>query len=55
MGLFGKIMDNFKAADFDIHHNMKVKTLQSEFKKNFGLTLSSISQFKSQMQITLNF
>jgi len=39
MGLLGKIMDNFKAADFDIHHNMKVKTLQADFKKNFGVTL----------------
>jgi hypothetical protein len=32
-------MDNFKAADFDIKGNMKVKTLQEEFMKNFGLTL----------------
>lgn len=39
MGFLGKLMDNFKAADFDIHHNMKVKTLQTEFKNNFGLTL----------------
>lgn len=39
MGLLGKIMDNFKAADFDITANMKVKTLQNEFKKNFGVTL----------------
>lgn len=39
MGILGKIMDNFKAADFDIHPNMKVKTLQAEFKKNFGVTL----------------
>ena len=39
MGLLGKIMDNFKAADFDIHHNMKVKTLQADFKKNFGISL----------------
>ena len=31
MGLLGKLMDNFKAADFDITANMKVKTLQSEF------------------------
>jgi hypothetical protein len=35
----GGIMDNFKAADFDIRGNMKVKTLQKEFKENFGLTL----------------
>ena len=35
----GGIMDNFKAADFDIKGNMKVKTLQEEFMKNFGLTL----------------
>jgi len=39
MGILGKIMDNFKAADFDISPNTKVKTLQKEFKENFGLTL----------------
>lgn len=39
MGLLGKIMDNFKAADFDITGQMKVKTLQKEFKENFGVTL----------------
>jgi hypothetical protein len=37
--LIGGIMDNFKAADFDIKGNMKVKTLQDEFMKNFGLSL----------------
>lgn len=37
--LIGGIMDNFKAADFDIKGNMKVKTLQDKFKGNFGLTL----------------
>jgi len=35
----GGIMDNFKAADFDIKGNMKVKSLQTKFKENFGLTL----------------
>ncbi len=39
MGFLGKIMDNFKAADFDITPSMKVKSLQTEFKKNFGVTL----------------
>lgn len=39
MGLLGKIIDNFKVADFEINPNMKVETLQNEFKKNFGLTL----------------
>jgi len=39
MGFLGKIMDNFKAADFDITPAMKVKSLQKEFKSNFGLTL----------------
>lgn len=35
----GGIMDNFKAADFDINGNMMVKDLQKEFKNNFGVTL----------------
>lgn len=39
MGILGKIIDNFKAADFDINSNTKVKTLQKDFKSNFGLTL----------------
>lgn len=39
MGLLGKLMDNFKAADFDITPSMKVKSLQKDFKENFGLTL----------------
>ncbi len=37
--LVGGIMDNFKAADIDITGNMKVKSLQKEFKENFGVTL----------------
>ena len=39
MGLLNKLMDNFKAADFDITSKMKVKSLQSDFKTNFGVTL----------------
>lgn len=32
-------MNNFAAADFEISPNTKVKTLQKEFKANFGITL----------------
>ena len=31
--------DKFKAGDFHIEAHKKVKTIQSDFKKNFGLTL----------------
>lgn len=41
--MFDKIInivkDNFKAADFEISSQMMVKTLQKEFKQNFGLSL----------------
>ncbi len=41
--MFDKILnivkDNFKAADFDISSQLMVKTLQKEFKENFGLSL----------------
>ena len=33
------VKDNFKAADFDISSQMMVKTLQKDFKQNFGLSL----------------
>jgi hypothetical protein len=33
------LMDNFKAADFEISGKMKVKSLQKDFKGNFGVTL----------------
>jgi hypothetical protein len=35
----GGLMDNFKAADFEIKGNMKIKTLQEKFKENFGVFL----------------
>lgn len=39
MGFFSNFFDRFKAADFQIAPNMKIKSIQSEFKNNFGLTL----------------
>lgn len=39
MGLFSNFFDRFKAADFQISPNMKIKSIQTEFKNNFGLTL----------------
>ena len=39
MGLFSNLFDSFKAGDFNLEPNKKVKTVQREFKENFGLTL----------------
>jgi hypothetical protein len=39
MGFFSNILDGFKASDFHLAPNKKIKTIQSEFKSNFGLTL----------------
>jgi hypothetical protein len=39
MGIFSNFFDRFKSADFDIEPNQKVKTVQADFKNNFGLTL----------------
>jgi hypothetical protein len=39
MGLFSNFFDRFKAADFHLAPNKKIKSIQSEFKNNFGLTL----------------
>ncbi|MCE2711889.1 MAG: hypothetical protein LW688_05040 [Cryomorphaceae bacterium] len=39
MGLLSNFFDRFNASDFDIQPNQKVKTVQQEFKENFGLTL----------------
>lgn len=39
MGIFSGFFDRFKAADFEISHNKKLKTVQQEFKNNFGLSL----------------
>ncbi len=39
MGIFSNFFDRFKAADFEISHNKKLKTVQEEFMRNFGLSL----------------
>ena len=39
MGFFSNFFDRFKAGDFELSHNKKIKTLQKEFHDNFGLTL----------------
>jgi hypothetical protein len=39
MGIFSNFFDRFKAADFEISHNQKLKTIQEDFKRNFGLSL----------------
>jgi hypothetical protein len=39
MGLFSNFFDRFKASDFHLAPNKKIKTIQSEFKSNFGLSL----------------
>ncbi|MFI3314059.1 MAG: hypothetical protein R3Y04_00140 [Rikenellaceae bacterium] len=39
MGLLNKIMDNFKAADFTVAPNKKLKTISTDFKANFGVSL----------------
>jgi len=39
MGFFSNFFDRFKAADFHIAPNKKIKSIQTEFKNNFGLTL----------------
>lgn len=39
MGIFNNFLDRFKATDFHLAPNKKIKTIQSEFKSNFGLTL----------------
>lgn len=39
MRFFSNLKDKFKAKDFHIAANKKLKTIQAEFKENFGLTL----------------
>ena len=39
MGLFSNLFDSFKAEEFNLEPNKKVKSVQKEFKQNFGLTL----------------
>ena len=39
MGFFSNFFDRFKAADIHLAPNKKIKSIQAEFKNNFGLTL----------------
>lgn len=39
MGLFNNILDNFKNSEFTVAPNKKLKTISSDFKKAFNLTL----------------
>lgn len=39
MRFLSNIIDKFKAKDFSISPNKKIKTVQAEFKENFGLCL----------------
>jgi len=39
MGIFSNFFDKFKSADFHLAPNKKIKSIQAEFKQNFGLTL----------------
>jgi hypothetical protein len=39
MGFLSNFFDRFKATDFHIAPNKKIKSIQAEFKNNFGLTL----------------
>lgn len=39
MGFFSNFFDRFKAVDFHLAPNKKIKSIQTEFKDNFGLTL----------------
>ena len=39
MGIFNKIMDNFKNAEFTVAPNKKLKTISAEFKKAFNVSL----------------
>ena len=38
-GFINNLLDNFKAEDFHLDPRMKVKTVQRDFKNNFGLSL----------------
>lgn len=40
MGLLNNILDNFKNAEFVVAPNKKLKTISSDFKKAFNLTLA---------------
>ena len=39
MGLLNNLMDKFKNAEFTVAPNKKLKTISSDFKKTFDLTL----------------
>jgi|TARA_B100001964_G_C14023959_1_gene505160 hypothetical protein len=39
MGILNKITDSLKTSEFDVKANMKVKSLQRNFKKSFGCEL----------------
>ena len=39
MGLLNNLMDKFKNAEFTVAPNKKLKTISSDFKKTFNLTL----------------
>jgi hypothetical protein len=39
MGFLSNFFDRFKASDFQLSPNQKIKSVQAEFKENFGLTL----------------
>lgn len=39
LNFISNFTDKFKEKDFHLHPNKKVKSIQSEFKDNFGLTL----------------
>lgn len=39
MGIINNLLDNFKNAEFTVAPQKKLKTISSDFKKSFGLTL----------------
>lgn len=39
MGIFNKIIDNFKSNDFSVSGNKKLRTINKEFKESFNLSL----------------
>ena len=39
MGIFNKIIDNFKSNDFSVSGNKKLRTINKEFKDSFNLSL----------------
>lgn len=39
MGFLSNFFDSFDASDFHLAPNKKIKTIQAEFKENFGLSL----------------